>query len=88
MAYSQTTPTRSPVWVFLTGSIALVILASQFLPTSTSDPVSTILASYSAMLWTGVFGFALYRYLQRRAWVGFAIGSLIGFTINQLAVWL
>lgn len=88
MAISHSNPNHSPAWVILTGTIALAILLGQFLPSHSNNPVDNIIASYSAMLATGLFGFVLCRYLNRRGLSGFIVGSLIGFGLSQLALWL
>ena len=83
---SQTTPQDSfsnrkhPVWVILSGAMALMFVVLMFLPDSGTGGAT--LSLYSAMLWCGLFGAALARYMGNNGWIGFAAGSVAGMLIQ------
>ncbi|WP_026376104.1 hypothetical protein [Aestuariibacter salexigens] len=73
------------IWVWLTGCMALVVIASMFssdVAHSAAAPLSSI---YSIMLWMGLFCWTLFRYLGKSGGIGFAVGSAIGITVFILA---
>ena len=83
----QETPKKSKslIWVWLTGCMALVVIGSMFssdIATSAAAPISSI---YSVMLWMGLFFWTLFRYLGKSGGIGFAIGSAVGITLFILA---
>jgi len=74
---------KSIVWVYLSGAMAVTFIVMLFLPDSGTG--STTLSLYTAMLWCGLFGTALWRYFNKSGWVGFAIGSALGLAIQIVA---
>ncbi|NDV90828.1 hypothetical protein GTH32_06390 [Alteromonas sp. 345S023] len=80
------TPTINPnqiIWVLLSGAMALTFIVMLFLPQSGAG--EGMVATYSSMLWCGIFGATLMRYLARSGWVGFAMGSALGFFIHLIS---
>lgn len=71
------------LWVVLAAGMAITVVGSQFLPgVGMHDSLTSV---YSSMLWCGIFGAALARYISKNGWIGFAIGSVLGVTLNILA---
>lgn len=68
------------MWVLLSGAMALTIVVLLFLPESGTG--GSMFSVYSAMLWVGIFGATLWRYLGKSGWFGFAIGSVTGMFIQ------
>lgn len=74
---------KNILWVILAAGMAVTVVGSQFLPgMGMHDSLTSV---YSSMLWCGIFGAALARYISKNGWIGFAIGSVIGVTLNILA---
>jgi hypothetical protein len=46
---------------------------------------SGLVSTYSAMLWCGFFGAALWRYRATSGWAGFAYGSVVGLVIQFIS---
>ncbi len=74
---------KNILWVYLSGAMALTIIVMLFLPSSGMG--GAIASVYSVMLWCGIFGTALSRYLDRNGWLGFAIGSGVGLALQILS---
>lgn len=71
---------KNITWVALSGAMALTFAVMLFLPdTGTGDGMLSV---YAAMLWCGLFGASLARYKNASGWVGFAIGSVLGFVLQ------
>lgn len=77
---------KNIVWVILSAAMALTIIVIQFLPGSEAD--SSMLTIYGVMLWCGIFGTTLWRYLGKSGWLGFAIGSSLGMVIQIISGFL
>ncbi|MBD3585770.1 hypothetical protein HHX48_08495 [Salinimonas sp. HHU 13199] len=71
---------KNIIWVYLSGAMALTFIVLLFLPDSGTGGAT--LSLYSTMLWCGLFGAALFRYLLKNTWAGFAAGSAIGMMIQ------
>ena len=71
---------KNVMWVILSGAMALTFVVMLFLPDSGMG--TGLIATYSAMLWCGFFGSALWRYSDKSGWSGFAFGSLFGFVLQ------
>ena len=71
---------KNPVWVLLSGAMAVMFVVLLFLPDSGTGGAT--LSLYSAMLWCGLFGAALARYMGSNGWIGFAVGSVAGMLIQ------
>lgn len=71
---------KNIIWVCLSGAMALTFVVLLFLPDSGTGGAT--LSLYSTMLWCGLFGAALFRYLLKNTWVGFAAGSVAGMLIQ------
>ncbi|NVK55747.1 MAG: hypothetical protein HWE26_09040 [Alteromonadaceae bacterium] len=77
------TPKKNILWVILSGGMAITFMVMLFLPDTGMG--SGILNIYSAMLWWGIFGASLFKYLDRSGWFGFAAGSAAGMLIQILS---
>lgn len=74
---------KKVIWVYLSGAMALTIVVMLFLPdTGTGSP---LVSMYSTMLWCGIFGGSVARYIGRNGWMGFALGSASGMLIQTLS---
>lgn len=77
------TQRKNILWVILAAGMAITVVGSQFLPgVGMHESLTSV---YSSMLWCGILGAALWRYRLKNGWIGFAIGSVIGVTLNILA---
>lgn len=74
---------KNIMWVLLSGAMALTIVILLFLPISGTG--GSLFSVYSAMLWCGIFGATLARYIGKSGWFGFAIGSVSGMVIQIIA---
>lgn len=74
---------KNIMWVVLSGAMALTFIVMMFLPNSGIG--EGMIAVYAAMLWCGIFGASLFRYIGRNGWTGFAIGSVIGFILQVVS---
>jgi hypothetical protein len=74
---------KNVLWVILSAGMALTVMGSQFMPGIVA--LDSMTSVYSAMLWVGIFGAALARYLNKNGWIGFATGSVLGVALNILA---
>ncbi|MDM7862001.1 hypothetical protein QTP81_15465 [Alteromonas sp. ASW11-36] len=74
---------KNILWVILAAGMAITVMTSQFMPGVVA--LGSLTSVYSAMLWVGIFGAALARYLNKNGWLGFAIGSVLGVLLNILA---
>ena len=74
---------KNSIWVTLSGAMALTFVSMLFLPNSGAG--EGMVATYSSMLWCGIFGASLARYLSHSGWIGFAIGSGVGFTLQLVS---
>lgn len=74
---------KNVIWVYLSGAMALTFVVMLFLPETGTGGAT--LSLYSAMLWCGIFGAALFRYLLKNTWAGFAIGSAAGMFIQIIS---
>ncbi|BFT32033.1 hypothetical protein D210916BOD24_32090 [Alteromonas sp. D210916BOD_24] len=71
---------KNIMWVILSGAMALTFVVMLFLPDSGMG--TGLVSTYSAMLWCGFFGGALWRYREANGWAGFAYGSVVGLLIQ------
>ncbi|WP_394222185.1 hypothetical protein [Alteromonas gracilis] len=71
---------KNIMWVVLSGAMALTFIVMLFLPDTGMG--GGLISTYSAMLWCGFFGAALFRYRAASGWAGFAYGSVIGLVIQ------
>ena len=71
---------KNIMWVVLSGAMALTFVVMLFLPDTGMG--TGLISTYSAMLWCGFFGAALFRYRAASGWAGFAYGSVIGLVIQ------
>ena len=74
---------KNVLWGILSAGMALTVMGSQFMPGIVA--LDSMTSVYSAMLWVGIFGAALARYLNKNGWIGFATGSVLGVALNILA---
>jgi len=74
---------KNVMWVVLSGAMALTFIVMMFLPNSGIG--EGMIAVYSAMLWCGIFGAALFRYINKNGWIGFAAGSVLGFVLQVVS---
>ena len=71
------------IWVILSGAMALTIIVMMFLPDSGMG--TGLMAIYGSMLWCGIFGASLARYLGKNGWFGFGFGSAAGMLIQFIS---
>ena len=74
---------KNIMWVLLSGAMALLFIAMLFIPGASQG--DSMLSVYSAMIWCGLFGAALFRYLNKNGWIGFATGSVLGLVIQFIS---
>ncbi|MBU2978399.1 hypothetical protein [Alteromonas sp. C1M14] len=74
------TDKKNIMWVLLSGAMAILFVILLFVPGGSQN--DSLFSVYSAMIWCGLFGGALFRYLDKNGWVGFAIGSVAGMCIQ------
>lgn len=74
---------KNIMWVLLSGAMALTFIVMLFLPDTGMG--GGIISTYSAMLWCGFFGAALWRYRTASSWAGFAYGSVIGLVLQFIS---
>ena len=74
---------KNIIWVYLSGAMALTIIVMLFLPNSGMG--NGLMTVYGSMLWCGIFGASLARYLDKSGWFGFALGSAVGMFIQTLS---
>ena len=74
---------KNIMWVLLSGAMALTFIVMLFLPDTGMG--GGLISTYSAMLWCGFFGAALWRYRTASGWAGFAYGSVIGLVLQFLS---
>ena len=74
---------KNIMWVLLSGAMALTFVVMLFLPDTGMG--SGLISTYSAMLWCGFFGAALWRYRAASGWAGFAYGSVVGLVIQFIS---
>lgn len=72
---------KNIVWLIMSASVCLFILFVLFSPAT----VGIIDSVYSVMLWCGIFGGVLARYIDKNGWFGFGIGSVLGMACYILA---
>lgn len=77
---------KNVIWVYLSGAMALTIIVMMFLPNSGMG--DGLMAIYGSMLWCGIFGASLARYLDKNGWFGFALGSAAGMLIQVLSTFV
>jgi hypothetical protein len=69
---------KNIVWVIMSASMCIFILFVLFSGASMGENVGVIDSVYSVMLWCGIFGGILARYIDKNGWLGFGIGSVFG----------
>ena len=74
---------KNIMWVLLSGAMALTFVVMLFLPNTGMG--GGLVSTYSAMLWCGFFGAALWRYRATSGWAGFAYGSVVGLVIQFIS---
>lgn len=74
---------KNIMWVLLSGAMALTFIVMLFLPDTGMG--GGLISTYSAMLWCGFFGAALWRYRTASGWAGFAYGSVIGLVLQFIS---
>jgi VIT1/CCC1 family predicted Fe2+/Mn2+ transporter len=80
--YNAFTNPKNINWVLLSGAMAVTVLVLMFLPQQLGSGLTSV---YSIMLWTGLFGATLSRYLGKNGWMGFLTGSIVGMVIHIFA---
>jgi hypothetical protein len=74
---------KNIIFVFLSGAMALTIIVMMFLPDSGMG--TGLMAIYGSMIWCGIFGASLARYLGKSGWFGFGFGSAAGMLIQFIS---
>jgi len=72
---------KNIVWVLMSASMCIFILFVLF----SGEDVGVIDSVYSVMLWCGIFGGIIARYIDKNGWLGFGIGSVFGMLCFILA---
>ncbi|MFB0912458.1 MAG: hypothetical protein QMA97_04675 [Glaciecola sp.] len=78
---AEFTNKKNIVWVIMSASMCIFILFVLFSGAS----VGVIDSVYSVMLWCGLFGGILARYIGKNGWIGFGVGSVFGMLCFVLA---
>ncbi|MFQ3208099.1 MAG: hypothetical protein ACI9IT_002262 [Glaciecola sp.] len=78
---SEFTNKKNIVWVIMSASMCIFILFVLFSGAS----AGVIDSVYSVMLWCGLFGGIITRYIGKNGWIGFGIGSVFGLLCFVLA---
>lgn len=68
---------KNSIWVILSGVMVLIFVFMLFLFNSGVGEGMVVI--YLLMLWCGIFGVLLVCYLSYSGWIGFVIGSVVGF---------
>ncbi|WP_395338774.1 hypothetical protein PN836_012610 [Ningiella sp. W23] len=80
--YNAFTNPKNVNWVILSGAMATLIIVLLFVPQQLGAGITSV---YSVMLWTGLFGATLFRYIGRSGWYGFFTGSIVGMFLHIFA---
>ena len=72
---------KNIVWLLMSASMCIFILFVLF----SGAEVGVIGSVYSVMLWCGIFGGIVARYVDKNGWLGFGIGSVFGMLCFILA---
>nr|WP_241664456.1 hypothetical protein [Ningiella ruwaisensis] len=80
--YNAFTNPKNINWVLLSGAMAILVLSLLFMPQELGAGITSV---YSIMLWTGLFGATLARYIGKNGWLGFFTGSVFGMLIHIFA---
>jgi hypothetical protein len=70
------------MWPLLSGAMAITITFLVFFPQNLGGGITSV---YSVMVWWGVFGMFLFRYLNKAGSIGFIGGSAIGMLLHIFA---
>lgn len=80
--YSAFTNPKNINWVILSGAMAALIITLMFMPQQLGAGITSV---FSVMLWTGLFGLTLSRYIGKGGLAGFFCGSLVGMILHIFA---
>lgn len=80
--YNAFTNPKNINWVLLSGAMAITVMVLLFMPEQLGAGITSV---YSIMLWTGLFGATLSRYIGKSGWMGFFAGSLFGMVLHIFA---
>jgi hypothetical protein len=69
-------------WVIITGAMAIMVLLLMLFPQNLGGGITSV---FSLMLWWGMFGLFLFRYIDKKGVVGFIAGSVLGMLIHIFA---
>ncbi|MFC4698669.1 hypothetical protein ACFO4O_00660 [Glaciecola siphonariae] len=81
-AHSAFSDPKNINWVLISGAMALTVIVLLFLPQQLGAGITSV---YSIMLWTGLFGTTLFRYMGKSGWIGFISGSVVGMLLHIFA---
>ena len=70
------------MWVILTGAMALVVSVLLFFPQNLGVGITSV---FSLMLWWGLFGLFLFRFVKKKGLIGFIAGSVLGLILHIFA---
>ena len=76
------TDRKNIYWVIITGAMAIMVLVLMLFPQNLGGGITSV---FSLMLWWGLFGLFLFRYIDKKGIVGFIGGSIIGMVIHIFA---
>ena len=69
-------------WVIITAAMAVTVLLLMLFPQNLGGGITSV---YSLMVWWGLFGLFLFRYLDKKGVIGFIGGSILGMLIHIFA---
>lgn len=72
---------KSPLWPFLSGCMALLVLTMVALPLNIPE---RLYSDYSLMLWWSFFGFFVFRHFNKNVMLGLVFGASIGIVLKYL----
>jgi len=70
------------MWPILSGAMAITISLLVFFPQNLGEGISSV---YSLMVWWGLFGMFIFRFIDKRGSHGFIGGSAVGMLLHIFA---
>lgn len=73
------TDNQNIVWVIITGTMAFFVVVLMFFPQNLGVGITSV---FSLMLWWGLFGLFLFKYINKKGVIGFISGSVVGLLLH------